>query len=253
MKYVIPNLKLETGVEFSNDYSFFTYEQTKLRSSFTTKQNVVTQNKKKRILRVKFFPCKQFVLQHIQNVSSNKHKTKITLIHNKDFTLNDFVARYKLPFKDIESVKIGQNLISKFQENKYYQFDASILILNLVDNTKVKIESNSDVTIIPKTSKLSVYVKKNNDKLIVHVRILPKLDNQPVVKLCNKHFATIPLPKIIARLTRSIFPVFFSSLLYYSEKKPSVSILRKIINPVAFYNFTVNRRITVGVTIEHLI
>lgn len=242
---------LESGIEFSSDYSFFTYEDTALRCSAQNDKTFKMKNKVTRILRLNFSLSKRYILKHVQSINGKKYDTKITLAHSKNFLLNDFVARYKLPFSTIRSVEVGTNLVSKFQENKYYQFETTFLVVHLIDNTEVKIENNPKVTKIPESAKICFYAKKSGDKLIIHMRILPKKASKPVVKLCNKHFATMPLPKIVTKIMVWAFPRFFLSILYHSEKNPSVSIFKKIINPVAFYNISVKKIITIGVSVEH--
>ena len=252
MLSIIEDIKLEGSIEFSNDYSFFTYEETALRCNVLSKISYKSKNKITKYIRLKF-PFNKYLLKHVLcKCDKNNYQTKITLKCNRRFKLNDFVARYKIPFEIIKYVKINSLVISEFQENKYYQFETTTVNVVFKDNKSIYFRNDKKLTKIPKATKLCIYAKKSGADLIIHMRILPTENQYPVIKLCNRHFLTLPLPQIITKFVQICMPSLFSSILYHSEVKPTISLLNKLINPVAFYNFQVDELITIGVNITHL-
>lgn len=233
----LSNIGAEYGVEFSTNNSFFTYEDTKLRCKLMQDKSIKSGNSETKLTTIIFEPQKKLELLYERFVNNSSCCSEIKLTSREGIYLNDFVARYVFEKGSVQSVLIANKKINKFEINKYYQYEAKAIEIFLASGQKFSINIIKDGTSIPEDTSIYFYAKKTQDNFVVHCRILPKLRNKAVIKLCNRHFRTLPIPSSLTNCLLYFNPNLHKKLAHHSEKNPKIGFLGKLVNPVLFYNF----------------
>ena len=146
-----------------------------------------------------------------------------------DSYLMDFVIRHRFKKEFIERARIADQSIVHKNSNIYYQHPVREVLLDGDPSVRVCITHEVET----EQRGTFMYARDDFGEWVVHARVLPLIPAKDVIKLCNAHFGTRPLPQFISDMIVHT-PWLRNRLLYKSEKKPSRSFVTKCVNPNLF-------------------
>lgn len=168
------------------------------------------------------------ISDHIQGNTIIRKAEVVTL---EESIFMDFVMRFRFKKEFIEYAEIADKRYYHRNTNIYYQypvdhvflkgkcFDINIRVLN---------------SIVPSKMKAVIYARDHQDEWVVHVRMVPKVWDKEVIKICTAWAATRPLPQWISKPLLGL-PSIKEALWYRGERRPFKSrLVGRFFNPTAF-------------------
>ena len=156
----------------------------------------------------------------------------------EDTFMMDFVLRFRFKKKYIKYIEINGERLFHRNKNIYHQFQSSLVYLKGFSfDLKLTIEDSK----VPFKMMSVVYVRDRKDEWVVHFRMLPKIWDKEVIKICTSWAKTKPLPQCISNLLLSSVRIR-KSLWYRPERNPYKNRLyRYLINPAAYPMVLLNK------------
>lgn len=218
------------GLETADSWSFFSLEQGVgyrykiLREKIECDENTLYQE-----MDIKFHEG-SFSLTHKEILSEKAITRESHLTALSDATFMDFVQRYRFKKEFFDYAVIAGKKIIHSNSNIYYQFPVKDVLLQGKElAVKVSIKNAETASkFLP-----MMYVRDRGDEWIVHVRMIPILDSNIVIKLCSRFFKTSPLPPWLTSAILKV-PGLKKALLYRSERSPYRSKIMNFFAPNAF-------------------
>ncbi|WP_312518527.1 hypothetical protein [Anaerospora sp.] len=109
----------------------------------------------------------------------------------------DFVMRFRFKKEHFEFAQISGKKIYHKASNVYHQYPVNVVVLsgNQFD-IKIKIMDSK----VPSQMEPVMYVRDSDNEWVVHVRMLPKIYEKEVIKICTRWARTRPLPQPLSNL-----------------------------------------------------
>jgi hypothetical protein len=142
----------------------------------------------------------------------------------------DFVMRFRFRKDVFDRAEIAGETILHRDSNTYYQFPVRSAILL---GQAMRVELSVINAVIPSKMELFTYVRDQKDEWIVHMRMLPRVWDEEVIKLCNRWCQTRPLLDSLSNIALKSNAIR-KALWYRGEQNPFRSRLMRFINPNAF-------------------
>lgn len=172
----------------------------------------------------------RWVLEGKEILNPNSIFRNISLTCIQDSFFMDFVMRFRIKKEFVNYAIINDRKIYHTNSNTYYQYETDNVVLN---GEKFDVIVSCNNVLKPPSMKLVMYVRDARDEWVVHIRLLPKIWDKEVIKLCNNWYNTQSIPRILSK-SILINKSFKEYLWYHNEKSPYKSKLMKLINPNAF-------------------
>ena len=212
------NLIFPWGVEFADERSFFSLENTLCNKVDILEKDYKFGNGQMYFRYIlKMYSGKIGLSGNdVINESENEIEREIELEALDDINLLDFVMRYRFRKECIKKAMIAGKEIIHQDSNKYYQFPVMSVELT---GKLYKINCSIQSFRTQDKFKMYMYVRDNKQEWVVHVRMLPSISSSVCVKLCSKWFSTYSFPYPISKLICSNQKIF-EYLKYHNEIRP---------------------------------
>lgn len=218
------------GIETADSWAFFSQEK-----GIGYRYTLINQSSE---VGEKFYRTSQeikmqeghWILDTEDIIIGNKVRRTATLKCVEDSTFMDFVIRFRFKSSFFKQAKINDKTYKHVGSNIYHQHIAKSAELagpNIGTTVKI-IEFNCAEKFIP-----HMYVRDHLDEWVVHARMIPKINDKVVIKLCSKYFKTSPLPLWLSNTILAI-PTVKERLWYRSEHSPYKNKIAKVFSPNAF-------------------
>lgn len=149
----------------------------------------------------------------------------------EDTYFMDFVMRFRFKKEWFNYAKISDKTIYHKKSNIYHQYPVNVVQL-IGDKLDLKVSIID--SIVPTKMEPVMYVRDSGDEWVVHVRMLPKIYDKEVIKICTKWAQTRPLPRWLTHIILKNKKLK-KYLWYRGELSPSTKgIFLKIFNPSAY-------------------
>jgi len=141
--------------------------------------------------------------------------------------LMDFVLRFRFKQQHFKHASIAGRSLQHADTNLYYQYPVDLALL-----TGAKYRATITVKQKQHPDSLAplLYVRDAPGEWVVHARMLPKVIDKEVIKLCNRWAKTRPLPNWLGRALLAV-PSIKNALRYRGERAPFQGPFLKRMNP----------------------
>jgi len=162
-------------------------------------------------------------------LNSNTVQRKISLKCIEDSFFMDFAIRFRIKKEFSYAAIINDKILLHNDSNTYYQYNVdTVTLLGEEFNVVITAEKFLDNEFM----KTLMYVRDAKNEWVVHIRLLPKVWNKEVIKLCNSWYNTQAISTKLSKIILSNKRIR-EYLWYHNERKPYKSIVMKLINPNA--------------------
>lgn len=169
------------------------------------------------------------IRDHIVNESQLERMVEAECLEDTNFM--DFVMRFRFKKEYFNVASIADKNIYHKKSNIYHQYPVQQVKL-MGDDIGIKINIlDSDV---PAQMSPVMYVRDSGNEWVIHVRMLPKICDKEVIKICTKWAQTRPLPSLITKIILKSNKIK-QFLWYRGEVAPyNNNLFLKIFNPSAY-------------------
>lgn len=165
---------------------------------------------------------------HIEN---NRIVRQCETLILEDSFLMDYVLRFRFPKSLVTSAEIYDRVFFHENSNVYHQFPTDRVLLKC---TEFEIAISVIESRVPANMEPVIYVRDSYDEWVVHIRMIPRVPDKEVIKICTAWAGTRPLPQWLSRIVLSSRHLR-EHLWHKGERKPYRSwLVRKFLNPAAF-------------------
>lgn len=219
------------GVEFADSSTFYSMEdgfgyRYELLEQQETLRPLVREIRQ--LIRLREGLVRLELIEHL--AGPHKFRRTCTLTCMEDTTLMDFVLRYRFLAAEFPRGYIAGRMLPFAGSCVYHQYPVAAAAVGN-DRYSIRVEVVGET--VPSCMKGHVYLRDGEDAWVLHVRMLPTVWNEEVIKLCSKWFGTRPLPRWMSTSLLRM-PRVKKALWYRGERCPWRNRIACIFSPNAY-------------------
>jgi len=218
-------------VEFADSYSFFSLENgVGYRYKVLEKKEAMSDTERtvSQIVRMREGLVKYEIKEWLEDSLSIRRVLRLSCLEKTN--LMDFVMRFRFKQAFFNEGFIDGNVYNYDNSHVYHQYPVDFAE---VGNARYRIRVHVVDRIVPQNMASFMYLKDADGSWVIHARMLPRLWNKEVIKLCSKLFNTVPLPQLVTDELLKHNKIK-ASLWYRGERQPYQNKFISLFSPNAY-------------------